>query len=131
MVAQVAVEQVGDVVVIRPLQAKLTKRSGADELVEHMRSAVNESGYDRMVLDLSEVDFLCSAALNELVVLDKQVKRQGGRWSICSARNSIAEIFNITRLNSVFSVIATRDEAVERLSDSPPIQVGGVGPEIE
>ena len=113
--SNISVEQHGDVVVVRPMQAKVTGRDGEDPVLERLLDLVDADERSKFVLDLSRVQFLGSSALNQLVVLDRRVKEKGGQWKICSPRREICEVFNITRLDSVFSIADTEEAALEML----------------
>jgi anti-sigma B factor antagonist len=56
------------------------------------------------LLNFTGVEFLSSAALNKLIILDKKVKAHRGRLKMCGVRPEIAEIFTITRLDRLFDI---------------------------
>ena len=109
--SNVAVEEIGDVVVVRPLDAKVVQAHRVESLMGVLREVVDERD-SPLVLNLGEVQFLCSSALNQLIVLDRQVKKKGGSWGICSIRREISEILSITRLDSMFPLFDTQEEAL-------------------
>lgn len=113
--SQVAVERIGDVVVVRPLERKVSRAAGMEPFVEALRNQVDQQGCEKLVIDLSQVTFLCSAALNHLIVLDRRLKQRGGSLRICDPRPEISEVLSITRLDSVFTIDATRADAVASL----------------
>ncbi len=114
--SKVAVERIGDVVVVRPLERKVSRATGMDSLVKILDLMVDQQLCDKLVIDPNEVTFFCSAALNHLIVMDRRLKQRGGRLRICNLRPEITELLTITRLDSVFSVIETQDEAVASLN---------------
>ena len=65
-----------------------------------------------ILLNFADVDFLSSAALNKLIVLDKKVKTSGGKLQLCNLKPEIFEIFAITRLTQLFAIKRTEQEAL-------------------
>jgi hypothetical protein len=65
-----------------------------------------------MLLDFGNVEFLSSAALNKLIILDKKVKQFKGRLKLCNLRPEIQEVFVITRLNQLFEIKDTVENAL-------------------
>ena len=78
-------------------------------------------GAKSVVVDFTETTFIDSTTLGVLVGGVKRLRTNEGRLSlVCSDRN-ITKIFEITGLDKVFPIHATRAEAVET-SDTPAAQ---------
>ena len=73
---------------------------------------------DRIVLDLSRLDYMSSSGLRVLIIAAKQAKAQGGTSVACSPQPVIAEVFHITRLNKVIEILPTLEHALARVSPS-------------
>jgi anti-anti-sigma factor len=67
----------------------------------------------RLILDLSDLDYIDSSHLAALVVCYKRVVEAGGRVVFCGLKPSVRETFLITRLDRVFVIATTRREAIE------------------
>ena len=80
-------------------------------------------GAKDVVVDFSDTTFIDSTTLGVLVGGVKRLRTNDGQLSlVCSDRN-ITKIFEITGLDRVFTIYATRDEAVSKLrapADQPP-----------
>jgi anti-anti-sigma regulatory factor len=50
--------------------------------------------------------------LNKLIILDKKVKAKSGQLKLCDLMPEIREVFVITRLNQLFVIEETKDEAL-------------------
>lgn len=57
-----------------------------------------------LLLDFESVDYLSSAVLTELLRVKQAVERGHGRLRLCAVSATIREIFEITRLDTVFSI---------------------------
>jgi len=75
-------------------------------------------GRDRVVLDLSGVEYISSVGLRVLMLASKQVKAQGGALAVAGLQSVVREIFEISRFNLVLEVFPTLREALAKLS--PP-----------
>jgi anti-anti-sigma factor len=75
------------------------------------------AGGDRLVLDLSGVEYISSVGLRVLMLASKQVKAQGGSLAVCGLGPVVREIFEISRFNLVLDVFSALREALARLSE--------------
>ena len=85
----------------------------APELREQLERVSNEDHPSRIVVDLSEATFLDSMALGVLLAAKRSAEARGKRFVIVAATPEIRRIFEITMLDSVFELHATRDGAFE------------------
>jgi anti-sigma B factor antagonist len=76
---------------------------------------VIEKGGKEVIVDFTNTTFIDSTTLGVLVGGVKRLRTNDGSLSlVCSDRN-ITKIFEITGLDKVFEIYATRDEAVSAL----------------
>lgn len=68
-----------------------------------------------LVLDFGGVDYVSSVGLRALMLAAKQVKAQSGRIAIAALTPMVAEVFQISRFNLVFSTFETVEGAVAGL----------------
>ena len=93
----------------------------APEFKQELLDAIAK-GAKQVVVDLSGTTFIDSTTLGVLVGGVKRLRSNEGQLSlVCSDRN-ITKIFEITGLDRVFTIYATRDEAVSKLksAEQPP-----------
>jgi anti-anti-sigma factor len=86
---------------------------GLDELKQRtdaLRSA--QSGIDLLV-DLEGVRMLSSAAIGLLGMMHRQTWGAKGRMKLCNVSPDVMKVFKLTRLDSVFDLYPTRDEALK------------------
>lgn len=70
------------------------------------------AGKSRLILDLEGVDYIDSAGLGEIVRAMKRAREAGGDLRLCSLREEVLRIIEITGLNKAIAVYPTREEAV-------------------
>ncbi|HVJ68910.1 MAG TPA: STAS domain-containing protein [Caulifigura sp.] len=106
------IDEVGDVTVARFIDKKILDENNIQIIGNQLFGLVEEDGRKKIVLDFTNVEYLSSAALGKLITMDKKVKASGGKLRLCNIRKDIYEVFAITRLNKVFDIRNTQDEAV-------------------
>ena len=77
-----------------------------------------ESGKTKIVVDLSEATFIDSTTLGVLVGGVKRLRPAGGSLALVCSDQNITKIFEITGLDRVFPIHATRDEALSSVAAS-------------
>jgi anti-sigma B factor antagonist len=86
----------------------------APELKQQLLEVIGNGAKD-VIVDLSDTTFIDSTTLGVLVGGVKRLRPNGGQLTlVCSDRN-ITKIFEITGLDKVFPIHATRSEAVETI----------------
>lgn len=105
--SRLEVAEIGEVTVVRFQDRKILDAAAIEQLGGELFALVEDEHRKNLLLNFTGVQFLSSAALNKLIILDKKVKSNGGRLKMCHVRPEIAEIFAITRLDKLFDI---RDE---------------------
>lgn len=91
----------------------------APEFKQQLLDVIAQGGKD-VIVDFTNTTFIDSTTLGVLVGGVKRLRTNDGQLSlVCSDRN-ITKIFEITGLDRVFTIHATREEAVGALSSSGP-----------
>ena len=104
--------QTGDVTLVRFVDRKIIDATNIQELGDELFSLVEKDAKKLLVLNFANVEFLSSAALNKLIILEKKVKAHSGKMRLCNLRPEIYEVFAITRLNQLFDIKGTEGEAL-------------------
>jgi len=104
-------EKVADDVYVIALTGEIDLYT-APEFKQQLLDVVGQ-GAKSVVVDLTETTFIDSTTLGVLVGGVKRLRETGGQLSIVSSDRNITKIFEITGLNRVFPLHATRAEALE------------------
>ncbi len=102
---QIEVSQNGEVTVVQFKSNKYLATDDIQQLGDELFQVVDD-GSTQVVLDMSAIDFLSSAALNRLIMLNKKFKDVGGALRLSGLTSEIDKIFTITRLNTLFKIHA-------------------------
>jgi anti-sigma B factor antagonist len=74
--------------------------------------ALVESGRTDLVVDLTQVRFMDSTGLGLLVGVLKRIRGLGGQLQLVIDAERLLKVFRITSLDQVFTIRASRDEAM-------------------
>lgn len=85
--------------------------TNANELGEALNAAI-DAGRTQIVIDLSNVEYMSSAGLRELVAALKKVKRGTGDLRLASPSERVMEVLELAGLDSIFEIYPNQVEAV-------------------
>jgi anti-sigma B factor antagonist len=81
------------------------------EVKKFLKDAINETKLQKIVLDMSEVNYIDSAGLGSLVALYKDARMAEKELVLASLKQTVMRIFEMTRLDRVFKIVQTVEEA--------------------
>ncbi len=110
---RMVVTKIGDLAVVKFSDRKIVDSANIEEMGEEMFSIVDKDKCKDVLLNFEGVEFMSSAALNKLILMDKRVKAAQGKLRLCNLRAEILEVFTITRLNRVFDIKKNEAEALK------------------
>jgi anti-sigma B factor antagonist len=110
---RIEVSEIRGITVASFVERKILEAAHILQLGEELQRLIEKDGTRDLLLDFSNVEFLSSAALNKLIILDKKVKLKSGQLKLCGMTPEIREVFVITRLNQLFDIVETRDKALD------------------
>lgn len=71
-----------------------------------------ERGARRILIDFSETGYVDSSGLGALVSINKRVREAGGEMRLASLNEDMRTLFELTRLDTLFKLYATRADAL-------------------
>jgi anti-anti-sigma factor len=73
------------------------------------------SGEKSILVDLGAVLYLTSAAFRALLVATDEAERNAARFALCSLAGHVRELFDVSGMLELFTVLPSREEALARL----------------
>lgn len=107
------VEDIGDVTVVNFTDKKILDPDNIQIIGEQLFSLVDELGRRKLLLNFSKVEYLSSAALGKLITLNKKVGAASGKLVLCNIDPQIYEVFEITKLNKIFTIEKEEQTALQ------------------
>ncbi|PCI08792.1 anti-anti-sigma factor [bacterium] len=80
-----------------------------------LRTAIRQemgSGVHKMIVDLIGVNYMDSSGLATLVEAMRNASKTEMKLVICNMHEKVSAIFEIARLDSFFSIVESRDDAI-------------------
>jgi anti-sigma B factor antagonist len=104
-------ETIGDATVLIPL-ARVD--SSTAKAFEAKVLAVVNTGAPRIVIDFAELEYISSAGLR-VVLVGAKMMRGGRKFSLCSMKPHIREVFDVSGFAKILSIHPDRDSALAAL----------------
>jgi anti-sigma B factor antagonist len=99
--------------VILALSGKLDAMT-AKTFEEKIIGVIN-SGTQRLVVDLSQLDYVSSSGLRVFLLAAKRLQRTDGKIVLCSMKDHVRQAFDLAGFSSILSIYGSRDEAMKSL----------------
>jgi len=97
------------------LYGELIDRGQATSLLDEIEIGITKNE-NKILLNLVDLKYLNSSGLNVIINILTKARKAGGDVAICNVNKKITELLIITKLNSVFNVCNTVEEALEILN---------------
>ena len=103
-------ESAREEIAILTLKGRLTL--GESNLVRETVTQLAASGRNKVVVDLTAVDYIDSTGLGILVICFTSLKKQGGALKLVNPNKRNVELLLLTKLHTVFEVFNEVQDAV-------------------
>ena len=100
-----------DGVSVLELDGRIVLGEESNSLREKLKSMV-AAGKRKIVLNMSNIQYIDSAGLGALVAAHVSAKTQGSSLRLCNLGNKFHEVLQVTRLLTVFDVYDTQAAAI-------------------
>lgn len=80
--------------------------------LEKMLTGLIDEGQTRLIVDLSQSNYINSGGLRCLVTAWREAQEKGGDLVLCGLSGRIQEIFNMIGFDRVFSIHPTSEDAL-------------------
>ena len=94
----------GDVSVVHLTKNRVFDTGQLDDFGRELMTLIVGEGRRKLILNLSNVTFLSSAALGKVIALHKMVKAYQGRMILSNIRPELHEAFVVTKLDLLFEI---------------------------
>lgn len=114
--SQLRISRVGEITQIEFIESKILDESNIQQISDEMCSAVDEEATPKVIIKFGKVEHLSSAALGALITVNNRVKGKDGTLCLSEIDTQIREVFAITKLDKIFPIFKTTDEAINSFS---------------
>ncbi len=106
------VSQEKDIAVVSFTENKILDEANITEIGQALGALVDANERPKLLLDFANVDHLSSAALGMLINVNNRIRQRNGQLRLASIKPQIMEVFVITKLNRLFRIAPSRQEAL-------------------
>jgi anti-sigma B factor antagonist len=82
-------------------------------VLRHALMQMSGEGHARIVIDLSDVPYMDSSGVATLVEALQAQRKAGGKIVLCGLQPKVQSIFEIARLDMVFTIVDTKQAAAQ------------------
>lgn len=96
------------------IEGELIEKNQATNLLAAVEE-LNAKGITKLALNLENLKYMNSSGLNTLIQLLTKARVGGGEAVLFNLNKKINELILITKLNTLFKIVSTKEEAVKLL----------------
>lgn len=86
----------------------------APEFEQKLAAWINE-GETNFVIDFASLDYISSAGLRSILVTAKKLKAKNGKLLLCTLKDTVKEVFEISGFSSIVPIYESVKAAVEQI----------------
>ncbi|MCZ4409235.1 STAS domain-containing protein [Cryomorphaceae bacterium 1068] len=102
--------------VLLEMQGKLVDKAEAIDIGAEVEEQM-ASDHNHFIIDLSELEYMNSTGLNIILNLMNKCRNNGGEAVVAGSTVRIKSLFSVTKLDTVFTLKDSREEAVQHLKE--------------
>jgi anti-anti-sigma factor len=76
---------------------------------------VINSGTQRLLVDLSQLEYVSSSGLRVFLLAAKRLQVTDGKIVLCGLQDHVRQVFDLAGFSSILSIYSSRDEAIKGL----------------
>ena len=99
---------------IKVLSLQGNMNANTAELAEVKLHQLIMGGNQKLIVDLSKLNYISSAGLRVFLSANKMIKKKGGDIRICGLNNTVKEVFDISGFHMIFSIYDDEEAALEQ-----------------
>ncbi len=89
--------------------------SSTSKMMEERLLPIIDSGEGRLVIELSQLDYISSAGLRVFLLAAKRMGNTNGRMILCSLKNAVKQVFDIAGFSTFLTLAGSTEEAINNL----------------
>jgi len=111
--SRLRIQSIESVTQVEFIDRNILDEANIQAIGEEISELIARADTPNLLLSFSNVDHLSSAALGALITINNKVKEKGGALRLANIDPQIYEVFMITRLNKLFDIHETTDDALK------------------
>lgn len=109
--SRLRITEVDGVTQIEFIDRNILDEANIQAISDEITEIIDQSGTPLLLINFANVDHLSSAALGALITINNKTRDKSGTLRLANIDPQIYEVFVITRLNKLFNIHETLEEA--------------------
>lgn len=109
--SRLRVRKEDDVTHVAFVDRNILDEANIQQIGEEIGSLIENESAPKLLINFANVDHLSSAALGTLITIHNKIKQRSGQLRLASIDPQIFEVFVITKLNKLFEIHDTVEQA--------------------
>jgi anti-sigma B factor antagonist len=89
----------------------ILEEASIQQIGDEITELIDQSPNPKLLIVFDNVEHLSSAALGTLITINNKIRQKGGQLRLSNIDPQIYEVFVITKLNKLFQIFESADEA--------------------
>ena len=106
-----------NILIVYPQAVRIIDETQIQEVTDELLELVNSTKLERMLINFSTVNFMGSAMIGKLILLNKKCKAMHLDLRFCGMNANILEVFKLMKLDTVFQIYGEESEAIKSFKD--------------
>lgn len=116
MSSRLRVQNDDGVIRIEFVDRNILDEANIRQIEDEIKQIIDGEAKPRVIISFDNVDHLSSAALGSLITINSRVNEKSGQLRLAEIPESIYDVFVITKLERLFQIHPTCDEAMASLA---------------
>ena len=100
-----------EVTIIEFLDKNILDEANIQQIGDEINRIIENASVPKLLISFENVDHLSSAALGTLITINNKIRQKDGQLRLANISPQIYEVFAITKLNKLFQIHKTTDDA--------------------
>ena len=104
-----------DVMILDFEQTKILHQDAVDTIGSELQNIARTTDLKKIIVDMNRIELMTSSMIGQFVSFHKQCQARGINVTFCNLTSQIKELFKITKLDTMFQIKGTREDAMKSL----------------
>ncbi len=112
--SRLKVSKINNVTQVEFIDRNILDEANIQAISDEISGIIEQASNPQLLINFANVDHLSSAALGALITINNKTNDKNGTLRLTNIDPQIYEVFVITRLNKLFNIHETLNEAMEQ-----------------
>ncbi len=111
--SRLRIKKLDEITRIEFIDRNILDEGNIQAIGEEITDLIDHEPSPKLLISFANVDHLSSSALGTLITISRRVKNRGGELRLSDIDPQIYDVFVITRLNKIFDIHETSEDAIK------------------